>query len=266
MGSPESEWGHPAVAENRVNVTLTHAWVIGQHEVTQSDWVQHGLPNPSTMLKDGTGDCISPQCPVGNVTWFEAAAYTNLLSKEGNFPECYKLEGCAGAVGAGMTCASATLLAPTVYDCAGFRLPTQAEWEYAARAGTHTAFYSGDIRSYPTLSDCGPDPNLEKIAWYCHNSQGSTHPVMSKQPNGFGLFDTSGNAFEWAHDQVKPNGYGDGPLVDPFGDLVAVETRALRGGMYSLWSSLCRSAAFSTGFWNKRGPGIGFRVARTLPK
>ena len=103
------------------------------------------------------------------------------------------LEGCNGnAVGAGKECTGVTLqdgsgnTVTTPYECQGYRLPTEAEWEYAARAGTTTAFYNGDI-TVPS----GSDPNANEIAWYSPNSGGTTHAVKGKLPNAWGLYDMS---------------------------------------------------------------------------
>ncbi|HEY8427670.1 MAG TPA: formylglycine-generating enzyme family protein [Sandaracinaceae bacterium] len=265
MGSPEDEWGHPARSENQVQVTFTRGFLIQQHELTQREWTALGLPNPSGRNPDGTGACSEPECPVGNVTWFEAVAFANLLSDAEGLPRCYELEDCTPGMGEGMACGHIALTTETLYDCVGYRLPTEAEWEYAVRAGTTTAFYSGDITRYDAETDCNPDPNLQRIAWYCYNSGGTTHPWGQKEPNGWGLYDMSGNAFEWVHDHYTPSGYGEGPLVDPDGDLVLNHDRVFRGGGYNVWASACRSADHLSGSWNNRGHGIGFRLVRTLP-
>ncbi|MBI4705437.1 MAG: formylglycine-generating enzyme family protein [Deltaproteobacteria bacterium] len=225
MGSPEEEWGHPARSEDQVQVTLTRPFLIQQHELSQQEWVAHGAPNPSKVKQDGTGNCLEPDCPVGNVTWFEAVAFANVLSQAKGLAVCYELGGCTGELGQGMGCNAVKLTVATLYDCRGFRLPTEAEWEYAVRAGTTTAFYSGDIKVYPTDTECNPDANLERIAWYCYNAGPRTHPVGQKEPNGWGLYDMSGNAFEWVHDHFTPGGYGDGPLTDPDGDIVALRRK-----------------------------------------
>jgi formylglycine-generating enzyme required for sulfatase activity len=269
MGSPETEWGRALTSEDQATVTLTSSFEMQQHEVTQGEWIAAGLPNPSGLLPDGTGDCSSPTCPVGNVTWFEALAYANALSRKHDppLPECYVLTGCTGAAGAGLACASASSTAPSLYKCDGYRLPTEAEWEYATRAGTRTAFYSGDITVQATTGGgtCYPDEKLEPIAWYCHNSNGSTHPVAQKAPNAWGLFDLSGNASEWVNDRATGAALPS-PSVDPGGDLQPGRGRVTRGGLFNVWSTLQRSASRSlTTSWDARGPGLGFRLVRTLP-
>jgi len=264
MGSPEDEWGHPARSENQVQVTLTRGFLIQQEEMTQREWTALGLPNPSGRNADGTGDCLEPECPVGNVTWFEAVAFANRPSGAESLPQCYELDGCTPGLGEGMACAYIALTTETLYDCEGYRLPTEAEWEYGVRAGTSTAFYSGEITEYDVQSDCNPDPNLQRIAWYCYNAGGTTHPGGQKEPNGWGLHDMSGNAFEWVHDHYTPRGYGEGPLVDPDGDLVDEPFRVHRGGGFNVWATTCRSADHLHGSWDGRGPGGGFRLVRTL--
>jgi formylglycine-generating enzyme len=267
-GSPETEWGRGLYSEDQVTVTLTHSFMIQQHETTQAEWTALGYHNPSGLLTNGTGDCTDdPRCPVGNVNWFEALAYANRLSevKDPPLPACYALSSCTGDVGYGMKCGSVTLNAPTVYDCTGFRLPTDAEWEYAIRAGSQTAFYAGDITKGTVLSACTLDANLDKIAWYCFNSGGFTHPVGQKMANAWGLYDMSGNVEEWTNDRhtgTSPSA----PVTDPGSSLEGSSTalRLTRGGLFNAWPTVCRSASHLGGPPSPSGPGLGFRLVRTL--
>jgi len=119
IGSPEDEWGRGLVNEQQARVTLTHAFSISQTEVTQAAWVARGYPNPSGSLPDGSGDCTDdPSCPVGNLTWFEAAAYANALSESERLPDCYALSGCTGVPGQGMTITRQAMLGNCYDDAA----------------------------------------------------------------------------------------------------------------------------------------------------
>jgi sulfatase modifying factor 1 len=266
MGSPPGEPGRGAYDEERTAVTLTNTFEVGEHEVTQGEWTSLGLTNPSGQNDDGTGDCSEPECPVGNVTWYEAIAFANLLSESHSPPlePCYEPLNCTGKLGEGMTCEGAKTTAPSLYECTGYRLPTFAEWEYAARAGTLTAYYGGDIPPTTTIGDCFDLPALSEAAWYCWNSEGRTHPVGQKASNAWGLHDTLGNAAEWIND--PPFGISpQGPLVDPGASLVESSmSRVRRGGLYYTGLTGCRVGAFNWTTATRRGPGLGFRLVRTL--
>jgi formylglycine-generating enzyme required for sulfatase activity len=135
-----------------------------------------------------------------------------------------------------------------------FRLPTEAEWEYAARAGSTTEFCFGD-----------DEKQLGDYAWFGENSGGTTHPVGQKKPNDFGLFDMHGNVWEWCSDWYSDSYYEEckrqGTVVDPSGPR-AGSFRVLRGGGWSYVAVYCRSAnryGDSPGF---RDDDLGFRLVR----
>ncbi len=274
MGSPESEFGKLGESENLRAITLTHDFIIQQHELTQGEWTALGWPNRSRWFDAGVdsgqsfGDCIDPSCPASEITWWEAASYANDLSRRNGLTPCYSLTACDGGTSQTqwLVCAEAKPTAATPYDCSGYRLPTDAEWEYAARAGTRTAFYSGDITPYPLEAECNVDKNLEPIGWYCWNSGSTTHPVGLKGKNGWGLFDVAGNAWELTN---EPFAYAR-TAVDPWSPIPPPSAPQLanitqRSGAVNAWASLSRSASRIFASGGAHSPAMGVRLARTLP-
>ena len=257
MGSPEGELGRSS-NETQHQVTLTRGFYLQGTEVTQGQWEELIGHNPSTYK---TGD----DYPVQAVTWWEAVSYANALSASKSLPACYTLAGCTGAAGAGMNCGGVTVNAAggNPYVCTGYRLPTESEWEYAYRAGTTTAFYSGAI----TQTFCG-DPNLNLIGWYGAGCGGSPisgygpHPVATKQANTWGLYDMAGNEREWVWDWY---GSYPGATTDPLGSTTGY-SRVSRGGSWEYQSYLARAAGrsliSSPGTINR---SLGFRLARSRP-
>jgi len=155
------------------------------------------------------------------------------------------------------------------YECPGYRLPTQAESEYATRAGTRTMTYNGSIL-YATYQ---AEPALEPIAWYCTNAGGVAHDVATKRSNGFGLYDLLGNLREFLDAQNTENSIDDdegipgGPLVDPVGTPYNLEygPRARRDSFADFVpSGWNRAASMLREDYPARGMLQGFRPVRTL--
>jgi formylglycine-generating enzyme required for sulfatase activity len=276
LGSPVTEPCRGAYTENQVQVTLTRSFVMSKHEVTQAEWEAVGFVNPS---KD-----IGPQKPVAFVNWLEAAAYANALSTAEGLDPCYDLLDCQGTIGSGCPgdweFCNAALFADTYtcegdphrytnwYECPGYRLPTSAEWEYAARAGATTATYNGNVTT--DSNSCQEDTVVEPIAWYCNNSGDALHPVCGKQANGWGLFDMLGNVREWIDYVVtgfsmSVNAGSEGPLIDPIGATPEQDDRrSVKGGSLRVEACYCRAADHSGNDFDTRLLDTGFRLVRTL--
>jgi formylglycine-generating enzyme required for sulfatase activity len=164
-----------------------------------------------------------------------------------------------------MTCDGVNLTSPTVQQCPGYRLPTQAEWQYAARAGTRTAWYSGDPDATKVPGQCFDLPVLSEIAWYCANSEAATHPVALKRPNQWLLYDMFGNANEWGHNEWVGGYVVEGPLVDPWGEVGTTDARVVLGSPFVSTPSFARAAVVDDAIrQSQRGIGLGLRPVRTL--
>ena len=247
-----------------------HRYRIQQFEITQAEWEGLGVPNPSGE-EDGLTDCLAPDCPVGRINWYEALAFANLRSRSEGLPECYALEDCTGELGVDLECLAVDQTTPSMYDCEGYRLPTGPEWEYAARAGTRTSVYTGDVTfPEPPGWRCESSPVLDPIAWYCVNSGDSSHPVALKDPNGWGLYDMIGNTSEWT--AALATLQGGGPYVEYGADLHKPDGVGVlgldpedRGGLF-FGPPDVQCAGMSLGntpFY--KGPGTGVRLVQTLP-
>ena len=181
------------------------------------------------------------------VTWYLAAEYCNWLSLKEQFEPCYMADRDMGAFEPGMSPATNFVLRN------GFRLPTEAEWEYACRAGTTTARYFGNDEEL-----------LPDYAWFATNAGERTYPVGTRIPNGFGLFDMLGNVFTWCGDRYLPYEPADIDLGD--NSAVDLDERVLRGGSFAHEASRAR-AAFRGVSQADQFPRsvIGFRIVQTVP-
>ena len=217
------------------SVTISRDFLMSTYEITQKQYEEVMGTNPSNFKGENL--------PVELVNWYDAVEYCNKLSEMEGLDKCYSGSG-------------DTIVCD--WDANGYRLPTEAEWEYAAKAGTTTDFYSGDLTVRG--DGCPPiDANLDKIGWYCGNAS-KTQEVGQKAPNDFGLYDMSGNVWEWCWDLDA--GYTNTPETDPRGP-VSGSYRVYRGGSWNIYAHSCRSAIRN--FINpSRYFSVGFRVVRPL--
>jgi formylglycine-generating enzyme required for sulfatase activity len=265
MGSPSTEACRDGDEGPAHLVTITRPFIMGQREVTQGDWESVFNNNPSQNQTCGE------DCPVDNVSWYDAVAYANTRSTKEGLPLCYITTGCTGTPGNyGYTCTSVIFQG---LSCTGYRLPTEAEWEYAARAGTTTAYWIGGNIGYNGAEVCNAgDPSgigLSEIAWYGYNSGNTTQVSEAKLPNPWGLYDLYGNIGEWVYDWYKLNYYqqcSEGDCTDPVGPPQGtLKNKVKRGGDFSSLAGKVRSASRGSSAPATRSPLNGFRVVRSLP-
>jgi len=259
MGSPDTE---PCRSSNEGpvhDVTITRSFYMKQTEVTQGEWEALVGNNPSSFQSCGT------DCPVEYVNWYDAVYYANLLSDAEGFDLCYTIQNCSGTPGNGLSCS----VNFKGLECNGYRLPTEAESEYAARAGTDTAYWSGGNVGLGGVEICGSgDPfgiNLPEVAWYGFNSGSKTHPVAELLANAFGLYDVHGNVWEWTNDWYGSDYYttcADG-CTDPLGP--AGSARVVRGGSWNGDANNARSANRDRSSPTNRIHYYGFRLSRSIP-
>ena len=196
----------------RHKVTISKAFYLGKYEVTQAQWEAVMGSNPALVK--------GPNNPVEHVFWDDVRAFIRKLNqKEGHNR---------------------------------YRLPTEAEWEYAARAGTSTAYSFGDDKN-----------KLSDYAWYDGNSAHSPHPVGEKQPNPWGLHDMHGNVWEWVQDWYGEKYYGSSPGTNPKGP-GSGSYRVIRGGSWFIRAVDCRSAARANFSPHNRESYLGLRLALSL--
>ena len=240
MGSPTNQPGrNPDELQHRVR--LTRDYFIGRKPVTRGQfeafvretafrteaergpsggfgWNGKELVQRKEFTWRNPGFPQTATHPVVMVTWDDARAFCSWISRK-----------------SGRVC----------------RLPTEAEWEFACRAGATNAFHAGPA---------------DDIAWHLGNSGGTTHPVGGKRANGWGLHDMTGNVFEWCSDWHAP--YASAAVVDPAGPAAGVETprRVLRGGSWLRDAKFCRSAARYRNSPSARNADNGFRLVVEIPK
>ena len=224
MGSPTTEANH--ANDEKLHRVLLKRFEIQTTDVTQSQWVKVMGNNPSNFKNQSNCPetytaqpvAMCPNHPVENITFGDAEEYARKVSE-------------------------------TLHDGYKYSLPTEAQWEYAARAGSQTAYYFGDNTSV-----------IDQYAWSSTNSNGQTHDVAKLQPNAFGLYDMAGNVWQWVQDW-----YGEYPTTDQQNPLGAQNGsyRVIRGGGWDYGAqdlrSACRNIYAPSGHYGN----VGFRLLRT---
>ena len=229
MGSSSSESGRDDDEGPRHEVNITKDYMIGTYEVTQEEWEAVMGNNPSNWKGLGL--------PVEKISWYDAIEFCNELSRIVGRDPVYNINGTS------TTCD---------FTKNGFRIPTEAEWEYAARGG--------GLDNYKVYSGSN---DINEVGWYGSNSGSKTHTIGQKEPNKLGIYDMSGNVWEWCWDWYDSSYYTVSSDADPIGPSSG-SFRVVRGGGWYYYSGGCRSASRSGS-----GPGygsndIGFRLSYSL--
>jgi formylglycine-generating enzyme required for sulfatase activity len=227
MGSPVNEAGRLDYEGSQHQVTISKAFYMGKYEVTQREYQAVMGTNPSNFK--------GSSLPVEQVSWFDAVEYCNKRSQREGLTPAYTISG---------TGDSRTVTWDR--NASGYRLPTEAEWEYACRAGTSTPYYSGG--------------SVDNAGWDGSNSGSTTHPVGGKQANAWGLYDMHGNVLEWCWDYWYGS-YSSGAQTDPVGASLGTN-RMIRSGSWASIAHALRSAYRGSGIPSYRENFLGFRLVR----
>jgi formylglycine-generating enzyme required for sulfatase activity len=216
-------------SEKPQHTVTVSSFAMGCHPVTRQLYREVMAERPGNWQDDQDDDTF----PANYVSWFDAVMFCNRLSEQQGLIPCYRIDG---------------RRVSWDREADGYQLPTEAEWEYAARAGTATRWF------------CGDEPTeLERYAWYGANSENCLHPVGKKAPNPWGLYDMAGNVYAWCWDWYGE--YDAEAVTDPAGPDSGVR-RVLRGGAYWSVAGVLRSASRDWYVSGGRRVFIGFRVVR----
>ena len=212
MGSPDSDNNAFEWEKPQHRVRITKPFYLGKYLVTQQEW--------EAVMRNNLSYFKGPKNPVERVSWDDCRQFLEKLNAK-------------ATAGGGK-----------------FQLPTEAQWEYACRAGSKTKYFFGD-----------DETRLGEYAWYSNNSGSKTYPVGEKKPNAWGLCDMHGNVWEWCQDLYDGAYYANSPTDDPTGPATG-PIRVFRGGSWNYGAGDCRSAHRGGGTPGSRDGDLGFRVAR----
>ncbi|RJP24106.1 MAG: formylglycine-generating enzyme family protein, partial [Candidatus Omnitrophota bacterium] len=230
MGSPDNEQERDSDEGPQHQVTITKPFYMGKYEITQAQWQAVMGSNPAKNYGEGYN------YPVYYVNWYDCAWFCNKLSEMEGLTKVYN---------------ESTWEADMNEN--GYRLPTEAEWEYACRAGSETRFYWGDDLNHTVIMS---------YSWYGgNNNTAGPKEIGLNLPNAFGLFDLSGNVYEWCQDKYDSNYYSISPTQNPV-NIQMNQTTIIRGGDWHSDAKLCRSADRAGYYTNNAGYDVGFRVYR----
>jgi formylglycine-generating enzyme required for sulfatase activity len=243
MGSPDDDKDVQSNEKPQREVRISRPFYLGVFEVTQAQYHAVTGQNPSYFSSTGGGRSViagqsTDQHPVETFSWLEAVRFCNTLSEREGLKPFYEID--------------ADNVQVPDWNGTGYRLPTEAEWEYACRAGSTTRYGFGDDQG-----------ELSKYAWFGKDLEKGTHAVGQKQPNAFGLYDMHGNVWEWCWDWYNAEYYKQMLNINPTGPPTGTD-RVLRGGSFRNLPANLRSA-FRTGIQPALRIDItGFRLARTF--
>ncbi|MDR1925263.1 MAG: SUMF1/EgtB/PvdO family nonheme iron enzyme [Planctomycetaceae bacterium] len=243
MGSHDSDEFLRNNEHPQHRVLITKNLFVGVYPVTQKDFIELMEFNPSTASDNEL-------CPVDSVSWYSAIEFCNKMSEAESLPPYYDLTKIKRRTNGAIETADVTIL-----DGEGFRLMSEAEWEYVCRAGSITPWCFGD-----QVTDVGDH------AWYFDNSSSETHPVGEKKPNAWGIFDMHGNVMEWCYDWYGEFYYQtcqdeiENPQGPPDGT-----SKVLRGGAWQFGAEATRNAYRNSSSPDAISSVIGFRICRNAP-